>query len=183
MHNQPLEDDPWLNAEARYQPEQEVQGVVTRVTQLGVFIEVEPGIEGIIYTFELGPGLSALSSYAPGQKVQVYVTSLDTHKKRLELSPQPQLLPGLVAERAMPAALLQRQKTTDQRSQAANWPLPELLAQTNEHSCPTCQRSSQANWKYCIYCGGRLQHHCQNCGTVQPVLPDGRYCYECGNLL
>lgn len=180
------EHNPWQDAEARYQTGQEVRGAITRITQLGIFVQVEPGIEGIIYTFELGRGLSAMLDFAPGQQMQLYVKSIDARRKRLELSLERPSGPGLLAESELP--------TTLRRSTLPNhltWPippvqpsgpltLPHILPEQDKRSCPTCQRAVQDAWKYCVYCGGLLQLHCPTCGSAQPAIPDARYCCECG---
>jgi transcriptional accessory protein Tex/SPT6 len=172
----------WTHAEGRYQFGQKVQGTVTRVAQPGVFVQIEPGIEGIIYTFELGAGPSALAGFAPGQEMQLYVKGIDASRKRLELGLSNDAIPGLLDERMLPPTV-RRKTLPDEQS----WPLPDLLPETpanarsiNRPPCPTCQRQAQAAWKFCIYCGGSLQRLCSACGSTQPDLPDARYCYECG---
>src|SRR5713226_3299587 len=82
-----MQTNPWSNVEDRYQPGQQITGKVTRLTHFGLFVEVEPGLEGIVYTFELGQRPSALASFAPDQQLQLYVKSIDVARKRLELSP------------------------------------------------------------------------------------------------
>ena len=178
-------DDPlansslWKNAEERYQPGQKVQGTITRVAQFGVFVQVEPGMEGIIYTFELGQGPSALTGIAPGQELQLYVKSIDPGKKRLELSLEENPIPGLLREH--PISLQTRKiKAQEEISWPAPFPLP---AETLEQGCPGCQKEIRAGWKYCIYCGHTLRSYCRSCGSEQPGLPGGCYCCECGKLL
>ncbi len=172
----------WVHAEGRYQFGQEVQGTISRITQLGVFVQVEPGIEGIIYAFELGSGPSALTNFAPGQEMQLYVKGIDASRKRLELSLSNDPIPGLLDERLLPPTAYRRALPDEQ-----SWPLPDLLSATpantsNRHNpaCPTCQRQTQPTWKFCVYCGGSLQRSCPACGSTQPDLPDAHYCYECG---
>lgn len=173
--------DAWINAEERYQVGQEVQGVVTRVTQFGVFVQVEPGIEGIIYTFELGSGPFALAGFAPGQEMQLYVNDIDVSKKRLELSLNNDPTPGLLDQQALPPTA-RRKPVPDEQF----WPLPQLpqtptlASQPDIPICSACQRQVQRTWKFCVYCGGSLQRYCQTCGSTLPDLPDARYCQECG---
>ena len=183
MDDQPFQDA-WINAEERYQARQEVQGVVTRVTQFGVFVQVEPGIEGIIYAFELGTGPFALAGFTPGQEIQLYVKDIDVSRRRLELSPNNDPLPGLLDQHTLPP--IERRKALPDEQL---WPLPQLpqLPQTPASAsrpatsaCSTCQRTIQSTWKFCIYCGGSLQHYCQSCGSTLPDLPDAHYCQECG---
>lgn len=173
----------WADAEERYQAGQKVRGTVTRIAQFGVFVQVEPGIEGVVYAFELGPGAGALASLAPGQEMELYVKSVDAKKKRLELGLEGSLMPGLLAEHALPPELRRKAQPSE-----VPWPLPHPQPETVTSShpvqsapgCPTCQRTIQATWKYCVYCGGSLQRRCSACGSVQPDLPDALYCYECG---
>lgn len=162
--------DAWADADVRYQPGQEVHGVVTRVAHFGLFVQLEPGIEGIVYTFELGPG--APTGFLPGQQVQLYVKDVDARKRRLELSPQPQLPPGLVREQEVPAQVRRAVPVS-----APGEPAP------GAQLCPTCQRPVQVTWKYCVYCAGALQRRCPACGTVQPDLAGARYCCECATQL
>lgn len=171
----------WADAEERYRAGQEVRGVVTRVAQFGVFVRVEPGIEGILYTFELGPGPGAMAAFAPGQEVRLYVKDVDVRRKRLELGLENQPVPGLVSEQAVPDEA--RRKTLPELPGATQSFPRETPGGREEHRCPTCQRAVQSTWRYCVYCGGNLQRRCPACGTAQPDLPDARYCCECGKLL
>lgn len=165
-----------MNVEKRYQIGQQVHGAVTRVAQFGVFVQLEPGLEGILYTFEVGPG--ALTGLTPGQDVQLYVKDVDVRKRRLELSPEPEPLPGLVSEREVPAQV--RRQVPGPRLP----PVPlETVGAPGTLSCPTCLQPVQFTWKYCVYCAGALQHRCPACGTAQPDLPGARYCCECGRSL
>jgi hypothetical protein len=146
------------------------------VAQFGVFVQIEPGLEGIVYTFELGTGPGALTGLAPGQEMQLYVKNIDTSRKRLELSPANASTPGLLDERVLPPDL--RSKTLPGALLTPG--LRSFSAGTDLATCPTCQRQIQAAWKFCVYCGGSLLRHCSACGSTQPDLPDARYCYECG---
>lgn len=188
MQEQPV--NAWIGAEERYRPGQEVQGTVTRIAPFGVFVEVEPGIEGIMYSFELGPG--AMAEMVHGQPLLLSVGSIDIHKKRLELRLANQSMPGPLTEQQLPPAV-RRQKDLsippgslsmeDLLPQAEHAALPETPLPFYEHHCSTCQQRVQPRWKYCVYCGENLQRLCQTCGTLQPALPEARYCCECGQLL
>jgi small subunit ribosomal protein S1 len=48
-----LEPEPWETAAERYQPGARVSGVVTRLTDFGAFVELEPGLEGMIHISEM----------------------------------------------------------------------------------------------------------------------------------
>lgn len=172
----------WTGVEARYRVGQEVRGSVTRVAQFGVFVQVEPGLEGIVYAFELGQGPSVLAGFAPGQELHLYVKNVDAGKKRLELSPQNQALPGLVTESELPP--FARRKA---QAGAPLWPELPYLSQApvdqSRQYCPGCQHEVQTAWNYCVYCGESLQRRCPACGSAQPDLPEARYCCACGKML
>lgn len=182
---------PWHNVETRYQAGQQVQGSVTRITHFGIFVQIEPGLEGIIYTFELGPGPASVANFVPGQVMQLYVKSIDAGRKRMELSLEPQHMPSPLEAQALLTDLRRNPPTSKQLS----WPpqLPDMLPQLpstspqalftpGEHNCPTCQCSIQATWKYCVYCGDALRRRCPACGNEQPNLPQARYCCKCGKI-
>lgn len=172
----------WMHAEERYQSGQDVRGVVTRVAQFGVFVQLEPGLEGVVYAFELGSGPAALAGIAPGQEMHLYVKNIDASRRRLELSLSSASMPGLLDEHVLPPSIRQRNRP-DELPWPLPSPLPEMPGRTypaDQSTCQTCQRQVQASWKFCVYCGGSLQRVCQACGSTQPDLPDARFCYECG---
>lgn len=177
--------NPWAGAEARYQPGQLVQGTVTRVAPFGVYVQVEPGIAGIVYAFELGQEFATAAGLVPGQELRLYVKSIDASRKRLELSFQNSPLPGLVEASNQEIPLIERRR---QRSAESAWPvsspLPDLPAELNEQKfCPDCHKVVSTSWKYCVYCGNSLRCSCPACGREQPDLPDVLYCCECGKAL
>jgi hypothetical protein len=171
----------WAGAEERYQIGQEVRGMVTRVAQFGVFVQVEPELEGIIYAFELGVGPAALAGFVSGQEMQLYVKNIDANRKRLELSLNNDSTLGLLDEHMLPPDV--RRKTPPGATPRPLLELPVRGTSVDIPTCPTCQRQTLANWKFCVYCGSSLQRHCPACGSTQPDLPDARYCYECGTVI
>ena len=83
-----LQDDPWSNIEARYQVDQKLKGRVTNITDYGAFVELEPGIEGLIHVSEMSwtkknvhPGKIISTS----QEVEVQVLEVDASKRRISL--------------------------------------------------------------------------------------------------
>jgi len=56
-------------------------GTVTKVSQFGVFVALEEGIEGLIHSSKV------TAKYEPGQKVQVTVDSIEPERRRIALSP------------------------------------------------------------------------------------------------
>src|SRR5437667_183762 len=83
-----LTDDPWTQVPRRYAPGTRVKGAVTSITDFGVFVELEEGIEGLVHVSQLSTERvdkpSAL--YKPGDQVEAEVTSVDSREKRIGLS-------------------------------------------------------------------------------------------------
>ncbi len=83
-----LEADPWQDIAAKYPVETRVVGRVTNITDYGAFVELEPGIEGLIHVSEMSwtkknvhPG-KILSTT---QEVEVVVLEVDPVKRRISL--------------------------------------------------------------------------------------------------
>jgi small subunit ribosomal protein S1 len=83
-----LLEDPWSNIEARYSVGQKLKGRVTNITDYGAFVELEPGIEGLIHVSEMSwtkknvhPGKIISTS----QEVEVQVLEVDAAKRRISL--------------------------------------------------------------------------------------------------
>jgi len=73
--------DPWEEAGKKYASEARVSGKVTKVTDFGVFVQLEPGIEGLIHITNIPPGKKL--SY--GEEVNCYVQEIDPKAKKLSL--------------------------------------------------------------------------------------------------
>ncbi len=83
-----LESDPWDTAVERYPIGQKLKGRVTNITEYGAFVELEPGIEGLVHVSEMSwtkknvhPGKIVSTS----QEVDVIVLEVDTEKRRISL--------------------------------------------------------------------------------------------------
>ncbi len=84
-----LAKDPWLDAANRYSPGTRVDGKVTRLQPFGAFVELEPGLEGLIHISELGAGrrLSHPQEVlSTGQAVTATVLKVEPERKRIGLS-------------------------------------------------------------------------------------------------
>lgn len=83
-----LEPDPWADAARRYPPDTTIEGTVTRLMEFGAFVELEPGLEGLIHVSQLSkdrvrrPG----DVVKPGQKLAVRVVSVEPARARIALS-------------------------------------------------------------------------------------------------
>ncbi|MGQ9700808.1 MAG: S1 RNA-binding domain-containing protein [Candidatus Bipolaricaulaceae bacterium] len=80
--------DPWEDVEHRYPKGALVEGKVTNVTDFGAFVELEPGIEGLIHVSELSWERIARPREVvqPGQKVRAMVLRVDAQNRRISLS-------------------------------------------------------------------------------------------------
>lgn len=74
--------DPWQSLAKMYQKDQVVGGRVTRVTQYGVFIEIEKGIEGLLHISKLPSG----KEYKTGENIECMIELVDPEKHRISLS-------------------------------------------------------------------------------------------------
>jgi small subunit ribosomal protein S1 len=83
-----LEQDPWEEAVARLTPGSVVRGTVARCEVFGAFVEVSPGVEGLLHISELGSDRSlrhARDAVKPGDELEVAVLSVDREKRRISL--------------------------------------------------------------------------------------------------
>lgn len=80
--------DPWEDVEHRYPKGALVEGVVTNVTDFGAFVQLEPGIEGLVHVSELSwERVSHPKDVVqPGQKVRAMVLKVDAQNRRISLS-------------------------------------------------------------------------------------------------
>ncbi len=83
-----LEADPWEGVELKYPAGAKFKGRVTNITDYGAFVELEPGIEGLVHVSEMSwtkknvhPGKIVSTS----QEVEVMVLDVDPQKRRISL--------------------------------------------------------------------------------------------------
>jgi predicted RNA-binding protein with RPS1 domain len=83
-----LMDSPWTLAANKYLPNTVVHGTVTKLMDFGAFVEVEPGIEGLVHISELSHKRVFRCSdvVKEGQEVEVMVLSVDPDAQRMSLS-------------------------------------------------------------------------------------------------
>ncbi|HMB05325.1 MAG TPA: S1 RNA-binding domain-containing protein [Isosphaeraceae bacterium] len=86
-----LTPSPWDRVEATYARGMTVRGKVTRVLEFGAFVELEPGIEGLIHISELAPNRvrRVADLVKPGQEVEVRILKIEPEAKRIALSLRP----------------------------------------------------------------------------------------------
>jgi len=84
-------EDPWANIAQRYPKDAVVTGKVTRLAEFGAFVELEPGIEGLVHISEMSERRIRKPDEVvqAGSEVKVRVLNVDTDKRRLSLSLRP----------------------------------------------------------------------------------------------
>jgi small subunit ribosomal protein S1 len=83
-----LQPEPWETAAARYQAGQRINGAVTRVAEFGAFVELEPGIEGLIHVSEMSWGKKvriASDFLKAGDRVDAVILSIKPEERRIAL--------------------------------------------------------------------------------------------------
>ena len=84
-----LERDPWRDAADRFPEGSVLPGRVMRLESFGAFVELAPGLEGLVHVSELGAGRRlnhAREAAQVGQDVKVRVLNVDPVKRRISLS-------------------------------------------------------------------------------------------------
>ncbi|MGB8275139.1 MAG: 30S ribosomal protein S1 [Alphaproteobacteria bacterium] len=83
-----LQPDPWEGVAAKYPVGTKFKGRVTNITDYGAFVELEPGIEGLVHVSEMSwtkknvhPGKIVSTS----QEIEVMVLDVDSEKRRISL--------------------------------------------------------------------------------------------------
>lgn len=83
-----LATDPWETISQRYPVGVKVKGTITSLTEFGIFVEIEDGIEGLIHNSQLGldkeqnPG----DIFKVGSQIETEVTNIDMNERRISLS-------------------------------------------------------------------------------------------------
>ena len=83
-----VEPDPWATIEERYSPGMRVQGKVRNLTDFGAFIELEPGVDGLLHISDMSwtRNIAHPSEVLKkGQQIESVVLSVDREAKRISL--------------------------------------------------------------------------------------------------
>jgi small subunit ribosomal protein S1 len=83
-----LERDPWENIKSKYRIGQSVEGLITKITDFGAFMEIEEGVEGLIYVSELSESRveKPADIVKMGDKVRTEILSIEPKERRISLS-------------------------------------------------------------------------------------------------
>ena len=135
------QEDPWQTVLNEYKPNDILEGKVTKVVAFGAFVEIVPGVEGLVHISELAehhvetPG----EVVQPGQETWVRILEIDEERRRISLSVKraqrndnlplrdlipPELQPGNAAARrsprpACPTSTSPRRSSPSRRRRAA----------------------------------------------------------------
>jgi ribosomal protein S1 len=86
-----LTPSPWDMVAATYLRGTQVKGKVSKIMDFGAFVELEPGVEGLIHVSELSPNRvrRVADVVKPGQEVEVRILKVEPEEKRISLSLKP----------------------------------------------------------------------------------------------
>ena len=117
-----LEPNPWEDILKKYTVGSEVTGPVTSVTDFGVFVRLEDGIDGLVYSSELAADRVETPSehFSEGQEIKALVVKVDAQEQKISLSIR------AVNDRAERAAL---KEIAEQQSATQTTTLGDLLAE------------------------------------------------------
>ena len=83
-----LQPDPWNSAADKYKVGERVRGTVARVAEFGAFVELEPGIEGLVHISEMSWSRklkNPVGIVKPGETVEVVVLGTNAAERRISL--------------------------------------------------------------------------------------------------
>ena len=83
-----LGEDPWVNIARRYPSSTRLFGKVSNVTDYGCFVELEPGVEGLVHVSEMdwtNKNVNPSKVVQVGDEVQVMVLDVDEERRRISL--------------------------------------------------------------------------------------------------
>lgn len=109
-----LQDDPWAGAVEHFPKAETVTGKITRITDFGAFVELRPGVEGLIHISELSEKRirAVADAVTVGQEVQARILGVDPDKRRISLSlkPAPEHMVSADGQNAEPHTPRKRKK-------------------------------------------------------------------------
>ena len=83
-----LGDDPWGDIQRRYPEGTRLFGKVTNITDYGAFVEIEPGVEGLVHVSEMdwtNKNIHPTKVVQLGDEVEVMILDIDTERRRISL--------------------------------------------------------------------------------------------------
>ena len=83
-----LGDDPWVDIARRYPEKTRLFGKVTNITDYGAFVEIEPGVEGLVHVSEMdwtNKNVNPGKVVHVGDEVEVMILDIDEERRRISL--------------------------------------------------------------------------------------------------
>src|SRR5262245_7839469 len=83
-----LQPHPWDSAAEKYKAGERVRGVVTRVVEFGAFVELEPGVEGLVHLSEMSWAKKVRKPsdvVKPGETVEAVILGVNPNERRISL--------------------------------------------------------------------------------------------------
>ncbi len=159
-----LQPNPWSQVDEMYHVGQIVEGTISRVTQFGAFVSLEPGIEALLHASQLSEPAPANPSdlLREGMTIQARIISIEPHRQRLGLSIRD-------VEGALDAAMEEDLDTLAETADAleAAEPFAEAEAQTEDAAeAPVAEAEAQTE-------SGASEPDTVESETVRPVAEDG----------
>jgi small subunit ribosomal protein S1 len=83
-----LQPDPWTTVEDRYQVGKEITGTITNLTDFGIFVELEEGIEGLVHVSEISKEKikSPIGKFTVNDVITARVMNINIEERRIGLS-------------------------------------------------------------------------------------------------
>ncbi len=84
-----VDEDPWNQVSEKFNTGDKVNGTVTRCMDFGVFVEISPGIEGLVHISEMSfvkRVVKPADEVTPGETISVLIKDIDPRKRRISLS-------------------------------------------------------------------------------------------------
>src|SRR5690606_29729252 len=83
-----LSADPFVSVAQEYRPGAKGKGKITKVTDFGVFVEIAPGVEGMVHVSELAdePVAKPADQFKEGDEIEFVVLATDTDERKFSLS-------------------------------------------------------------------------------------------------
>jgi ribosomal protein S1 len=75
------QEDPWDKVAKKYKVDQKIKGKIVKTSDFGVFVALEPGLEGLVHITKIPPG----KRLEKGQDVNVIIDSIDRKEKKISL--------------------------------------------------------------------------------------------------
>lgn len=73
--------DPWEGIDDRFKKDTRIKGVVVKLSDYGVFVQLTPGVEGLVHMTKIPPG----EKLEEGKEVNVYVEEIDSKSRKISL--------------------------------------------------------------------------------------------------